>query len=183
MKKIITIAAVILVILASMLVAAGLKLNSLSNSLAETENAIKELKHSSETEFVSDTVSAKVDTLTFEQEMAIVDSAIKAQEGIVYKSIYEVPNREVHYKYGEWHQTIVRHPNGMPKIATGIGKDGPTEYRVYGFFLLFLDENGRLIAQGERAKIGKLGRWHCEAQPDTLVRFVFSNPNKCMNLK
>jgi hypothetical protein len=173
MKKIIAIAVIL----------AGVVLFTIGNTIQMYSTISIIEKRLADKEHAVDTVSAKVDTLTFEQEMAIVDSAIKAQGGIVYKSIYEVPNREVHYKYGEWHQTIVRHPNGMPKITAGLGKDGPTEYRVYGFFLLFLDENGRLIAQGERAKIGKLGRWHCEAQPDTLVRFNFSNPNTCRNLK
>lgn len=138
-----------------------------------------------DTEVVSDTVSSNVDTLMFEQEMEIVDSAIKAQKGIVYKSIYEVPN--VEYNAGNrWFQTLVRYPNGMPKILAGVSRnDASTEFGIHGFFFLFLDEHGIEIASGEHSHRLDKWRWFCRTtNPGEVITnsFVFKNPNLCRNL-
>lgn len=182
MKKITVATSVILVILLSMLVALGLKLNSLSNSLVVTENAIQELKHRTEADSAKD---VDVDTITFEQEIAIVDSAIKAEEGIVYKSIYEVPN--VEYNAGlRWFQTLVRYPNGIPKILAGVSTNNTsTEFSIHGFFFLFMDEYGRELATGEHSRKSGKWRWYCRTSNPGDVDpkyFVFKDPNLCRNL-
>lgn len=126
-----------------------------------------------------------VDTLTFEQEMAIVDSAIKAEEGIVYKSIYEVPNYEYYYE-DRGYQTLVRYPNGMPKILVVIDyfearlyepefKEG---YRVRGYNYLFLSEDGRIIAD----TLYPIPGWRCVMPFDAKGKFTFNDPNLCRNL-
>lgn len=135
-----------------------------------------------DTEVVSDTVSTKVDTLTFEQEIAIVDSAIKAQNGIVYKNIFDVPEMEINGETDGWNQTIVRHPNGVPKIAAYISSNKAfDELWVKGTFLLFIDDTGRLVARGEKVH-GKY-RWHCINWSKNIIGFTLANPNICMNLK
>lgn len=136
-------------------------------------------------EVVSDTVSTKVDTITFEQEIAIVDSSIKAEEGIVYKSIYDVPN--VEYDAGRrWFQTLVRYPNGIPKILAGVStNNASTEFSIHGFFFLFMDEYGRELAAGEHSPKSGKWRWYCRTSNPRDVDqkyFVFKDPNLCRNL-
>lgn len=136
-----------------------------------------------ETEVVSDTVSTKVDTLTFEQEMAIVDSLVKAQDGVVYKSLDDVPDVEyIHVVFS--YQTLVRHPNGMPKILVNVSRnDNNTERFIRGDEFLFLDEHGRRIAI--RRSLGTFGKWRCFFRDSTYYdnKFYFNNPNRCRSVE
>lgn len=146
-----------------------------------------------ETEVVSDTVSTKVDTLTFEQEMVIVDSLVKTQDGVVYKSLDDVP--DVEYRHmGRAYQTLVRYPNGMPKILAKVSSnDNNTEKFIRGDDFLFLDEHCRRIAI--RSSFDTFGKWRCLFSKSTSSdnkfytatsidnRLFFNNPNLCRNVE
>lgn len=140
-----------------------------------------------ETEVVSDTVSTKVDTLTFEQEMAIVDSLVKAQDGVVYKSLDDVPDVEYIHVIRVY-QTLVRYPNGMPKILAKVSKvssnDNTTERVIRGDEFLFLDEHGRRIAI--RRSLETFGKWICFVRDYSTYsdhKFYFNNPNRCRSVE
>lgn len=143
-----------------------------------------------EAEVVSDTVSTKVDTLTFEQEMEIVDSLVKAQYGVVYEILYDVP--DVEYISGDvGYQTLVRYPNGMPKIvaevtysegSTAFPELLPRGYGVFGAFFLFLSEHGRVIAEADMM-VFKRWRCACEDSKPCKITFDFKDPNLCRNIK
>lgn len=137
-----------------------------------------------ETEVVSDTVSTKVDTLTFEQEMAIVDSLVKAQDGVVYKSLDDVPDVEYIHMIRVY-QTLVRHPNGMPKILAKVSRnDNKTEIFIRGDEFLFLDEHGRRIAI--RRSLDTFGKWRCFFRDYSTYsehKFYFNNPNRCRSVE
>ena len=131
-------------------------------------------------------VKTSVDTLTFEQEMEIADSVLMAHEGVVYKTIYDVPNYEYYYE-DRGYQTLVRYPNGMPKILVVIDyfearwyepefKEG---YRVRGYNYLFLSEDGRIIAD----TLYPIPGWRCVMPFDAKGKFTFNDPNLCRNLK
>ena len=175
MKKIIAIA----VILAGVVLLTIGNTIQMYSTISIIENRLAEKEHA------VDTVSVKVDTITFEQEIAIVDSAIKAEEGIVYKSIYDVPN--VEYDAGRrWFQTLVRYPNGIPKILAGVSTNSSsTEFSIHGFFFLFMDEYGRELAAGEHSPKSGKWRWYCRtSNPGDVDQkyFVFKNPNLCRNI-
>lgn len=137
-----------------------------------------------ETEVVSDTVSTKVDTLTFEQEMAIVDSLVKAQDGVVYKSLDDVPDVEYIHMIRVY-QTLVRYPNGMPKILAKVSSnDNTTERVIRGDEFLFLDEHGRRIAI--RRSLETFGKWICfirDYSTYSVHKFYFNNPNRCRSVE
>lgn len=137
-----------------------------------------------ETEVVSDTVSTKVDTLTFEQEMAIVDSLVKEQDGVVYKSLDDVPDVEYIHMIRSY-QTLVRHPNGMPKILAKVSSnDNNTEKFIRGDEFLFLDEHGRRIAI--RRSLDTFGKWRCFFRDYSTYsehKFYFNNPNRCRSVE
>lgn len=137
-----------------------------------------------ETEVVSDTVSTKVDTLTFEQEMAIVDSLVKAQDGVVYKSLDDVPDVEYIHVIRVY-QTLVRYPNGMPKILAKVSSnDNTTERVIRGDEFLFLDEHGRRIAI--RRSLETFGKWICFVRDYSTYsdhKFYFNNPNRCRSVE
>lgn len=137
-----------------------------------------------ETEVVSDTVSTKVDTLTFEQEMAIVDSLVKAQDGVVYKSLDDVPDVEYIHMIRVY-QTLVRYPNGMPKILAKVSSnDNTTERVIRGDEFLFLDEHGRRIAI--RRSLETFGKWICFVRDYSTYsdhKFYFNNPNRCRSVE
>lgn len=137
-----------------------------------------------ETEVVSDTVSTKVDTLTFEQEMAIVDSLVKAQDGVVYKSLDDVPDVEYIHRIRVY-QTLVRYPNGMPKILAKVSSnDNTTERFIRGDEFLFLDEHGRRIAI--RRSLEEFGKWRCFFRDYSTYsehKFYFNNPNRCRSVE
>lgn len=172
-------------IIAIVVILAGVVLFTIGNAI-QTYSTISIIeKRLADKEHAVDTVETKVDTLTFEQEIAIVDSAINAEDGIVYKSIYEVPN--VEYDAGRrWFQTLVRYPNGIPKILAGVSTNNTsTEFSIHGFFFLFMDEYGRELATGEHSRKAGKWRWYCRTSNTGDVDpkyFVFKDPNLCRNL-
>lgn len=175
MKKIIVATSVILVILLSMLVALGLKLNSISNSLAETENAIQELKRSAASDSAND-VNVEEDTMSFTEDSLKLVEYVRENAGTEYSNIFQVRQNSV-LRGGDWYIPVVRYKNGFPKITAivyfekDIGKIGQ-EY-------LFLDDAGRLIAYGSGSK--HLG-WSCSTRgDDKALILTFSNPNHCRN--
>lgn len=175
MKKIIIPLAVILVILASMLVAAGLKLNSISNSLAETENAIQELKRSAAADSAKD-VNVEADTMSFTEDSLKLVEYIRENAGTGYSNFWQVIQNSV-LRNDEWYIPVVRYKNGFPKIAINVyfEKDIGKLRKDY----LFLDDAGRLIALGQGSK--HLG-WSCSTRDDDKALILtFSNPNHCRN--
>lgn len=132
-----------------------------------------QMKSVAETEVVLDTGSTKVDTITFEQEMAIVDSVLKAADGITYTSSHGIPNYEA-----DMRQTLVSYPNGMPKIMARISCTDNYDTCWINNTLGFLDEHGRLIALLSNYRSKNL-YWRCAKNRV----FHFKNPNLCRNIK
>ena len=190
MKKIIITVAVILAILSLMLLNAGLKLNSLSDSLSETENAIQELKRRA----AADSAKAaqvkeehiKKDTLTFSEEMVEVKFLLKELPDEV-SDIDNIPNMEVYYNTGSdirYGQTLVSYDSGMPKIIV-YWLESNLDKKMHRLpFMDFLDKDGKVIArQRNITSDGKT--WICGApsvDDKKTKRFLFRDPNLCRNI-
>ena len=190
MKKIIIAVAVILVILSSMLVSAGLKLNSLSNSLAETESAIQELKRRAEADSAKE-AKVKPDTIKqddrpFGEEMAEVKWLLNDLPDVV-SEVEKIPHMEVAYNSGSdirYGQTLVSYDAGMPKIVV-YWFESKVDKKMHRLpFMDFLDKDGTVIAR--QRNITSDGRtWICDTHSvddNNNKRFFFKDPNLCRNL-
>lgn len=132
-----------------------------------------------------DAVTSQPDTLLFDEEMAIVDSVIRIQNGISYEDYYTIPNQEIETGHGQIQQTIIRYPNGMPKIAVVWDYDGgkPGRYIINKQALVFYSDNGYRIAFGWLYEQHSNYKWSCENNPKGQNHsFEFSNPNVCRNI-
>lgn len=175
MKKIIIPAALILLLMSSMLIVAGLKLNSLSNSLAETESAIQELKRRAEADSAKD-INVESDSMSFTEDSLKLVEYIRENAGTGLSNFWQVIQNSV-LQGDEWYIPVVRYKNGFPKIAINVyfEKDIGVLRKSY----LFLDDAGRLIAFGSGSK--HLG-WSCSTRgDDKALILTFSNPNHCRN--
>lgn len=131
------------------------------------------------------TVISQPDTLSFDEEMAIVDSMIRIQNGISYEDDKMIPNQEITTVHNQIQQTIIRYPNGMPKIAVVWEGDGgkPVRYIIDKRALAFYSDNGNRIAFGWLYEHHSNYRWWCDMPTKTVNSFEFSNPNVCRNIK
>ena len=132
-----------------------------------------------------DTVISQPDTLSFDEEMAIVDSIIRSQNGISYEDYNMIPNQEIQTVHGQIQQTIIRYPNGMPKIAVVWNGDGgkPARFIINKRALFFYSDNGYIIAFGWLNEHHSTYKWSCENEPKGQGHsFEFSNPNVCRNI-
>ena len=117
--------------------------------------------------------------------MAIVDSIIRSQNGISYEDYNMIPNQEIQTVHGQIQQTIIRYPNGMPKIAVVWNGDGgkPARYIINKRALFFYSDNGYIIAFGWLNEHHSTYKWSCENEPKGQGHsFEFSNPNVCRNI-
>ncbi len=141
-----------------------------------------------------DTVIFQPDTLSFEDEMALVDSIIGSQSGISYETVHMIPNLEIgDFEENHLEQTLIRYPNGMPKITTSVCKTDtkPTRHAICDFMLLFYADNGHQLASGFKYVGMPSYKWWCTDKPRDRdkptdkfldIRFIFSNPNLCRNI-
>lgn len=138
-----------------------------------------------------DTAISQPDTLSFEAEMAIVDSIIGIQKGVSYKESYMIPHGEINTNL-DIQQTLIRYPNGMPKIMVRwtVITEKPVRFVMDEDFLNFYSDNGHLIAEGYRYNDKSSYKWECVAwviEPirngeKSVIQFQFSNPNVCRNI-
>lgn len=190
MKKIIIPVAVILAILSLMLLNAGLKLNSLSNSLAETENAIQELKRRAAADSIkvaqAKAEHIKKDTLTFGEEMVTVKFLLNDLPDVV-SDVENIPHMEVAYNNGSdirYGQTLISYDEGMPKIVV-YWFESKADKKMHRLpFMYFLDNDGTVIAH--QINLTSDGRtWMCDTPSvdgNTTKRFFFKDPNLCRNI-
>lgn len=178
MKKTIIAVAVILVILSSMLVSAGLKLNILSNSLAEAETAIQELKRMAEPDSAK---YAKVHTRTFEEEMAFVEGMTEAMGEVIGLKDF-LRRKDVEYHDDDYSAiTAFSYKNGMPKIVIPFYYDSKRSAYVRNPIAIthfFLAEDGTKIAFSFDGGI----HWTCSDNSKNTHYFIFTDPNTCRNL-
>lgn len=173
MKKIIIASYVILVILASMLVSAGLKLNTLSKSLAENELAIQELKRRAAADSLK-YAKVKADTMSFTEDSLTLNEYVKEHRGTEYLTVGYVITNEV-FVDNAGYIPVIRYTNGMPKIAVSYDINGKTMLGKITEKYLFFDKSGRVIAYGDAPFI-----WMCSRRGDVKAPSIStSNPNMC----
>lgn len=173
MKKIIVATSVILVILLSMLVALGLKLNSLSNSLVETENAIQELKRSAASDSAKD-ANVEADTMSFTEDSLKLTEYVNEHRGTEYLTVGDVISDQVRVDHSGY-MPVIRYKNGMPKIVVKYDINGKTMLGKIIDNYLFFDQSGRVIAHGHAPFL-----WTCSRRGNDKAPMISgSNPNMC----
>ena len=117
------------------------------------------------------------DTLSFDEEMAIVDSVYNSLKGLKFDHIDSIHGDGMYFDNGHFQRRLlvaVRHKNGMPKLT--IEMEG-RPYSVRKWFYMF-DESGNLVA----TSIGNNREWYCEKVVGHFT-FILDNPYKCLNIK
>lgn len=170
MKKIIAIAVIL----------AGVVLFTIGNTIQMYSTISILEKRLAEKEHAVDTVEAKVDTLTFEEEMAFVEGMADSIGKFIDVNDF-LKRKDVEYNDDDYSAiTAVRYKNGMPKIVISFyydSKRGGYVRKPIARSHFFLEKDGTKLAfsfDGGR-------HWACWQQTND-NRFVFTNPNLCRNL-
>lgn len=144
-------------------------INIIEKRLAEKEQSV-------------DTVEVKQDTMSFDEEMVVVDSLLRVLPMEV-PDAEMIPNFEVrdNNSYG---QTLIRYNNGVPKIVVFWYESRETKTVRRSRHIYFLRDDGRRLAEMRSLQTRRF--WICT--PDAVdelnvkLGFLLSNPNVCRNI-